>query len=78
MSLAHESRIARRMIKQRRAEIAKREAKPIEFTRADPAELAKFDPATKLCQMNCGAHRDDPRSFKEIKLLCGDCLDATQ
>lgn len=48
--------------------------KLIEFARANPAELAKFDQCTKVCTMNCGPHRDDPRSNKERKFLCGDCL----
>lgn len=48
-------------------------AKPFDWPRADPAELAKFDPATKTCLMNCGQHRDDPRSEKERLFLCGDC-----
>lgn len=48
-------------------------ATPIEFPRADPAELAKFDPSTKACLMNCGGHRDDPRDDVERKLLCDDC-----
>lgn len=43
------------------------------FTRADPAELARFDPATRICTMNCGPHRDDPRTEAERKLLCPDC-----
>jgi hypothetical protein len=30
----------------------------LHFTRADPAALARFDPKTKLCTMNCGPHRD--------------------
>lgn len=45
----------------------------IGFTRADPAELARFDPVTKICSMNCGPHRDDPRTPAERKLLCQDC-----
>lgn len=49
---------------------------PLTFTRADPAELARFDPATKICVMNCGPHRDDPREPAERKLLCGDCWPA--
>lgn len=49
-------------------------AKAIEWPRADPAELAKFDPSTKVCTMNCGPHRDDPRSEAERRLLCDDCL----
>lgn len=48
-------------------------ATPIEFSRADPAELTKFDPSTKVCTMNCGGHRDDPRDYVERKLLCDDC-----
>ena len=47
---------------------------PSAFPRANPDELEAFDPSTKECTMNCGAHRDDPRSAKERKLLCGDCL----
>lgn len=43
------------------------------FTRVDPAALAKFDPNTKVCTMNCGRHRDDPRSYAERKFLCDDC-----
>jgi hypothetical protein len=50
---------------------------PADFPRADPAELVKFDPATRWCHMNCGKHRQDPRTFKEIKLLCNDCLEMT-
>lgn len=47
---------------------------PIEFPRANPAELDKFDPSTKICTMNCGQHTDDSRSPAECKLLCDDCL----
>lgn len=46
----------------------------IDFQRADPEELAKFDPRTKVCTMNCGPHADDPRDDKERKFLCDDCL----
>jgi len=46
-----------------------------DFPRADPAALAAFDPSTKLCTMNCGPHRDDPRTRAERKLLCGDCVE---
>lgn len=46
----------------------------IKFERADPKALAAFDPRTKICTMNCGPHRDDPRSHNERLLLCGDCL----
>ncbi len=47
---------------------------PIVFTRADPSALAKFDPATKVCTMNCGPHLHDPRSADERKFLCDDCV----
>jgi hypothetical protein len=50
---------------------------PIHWPRADPALLAAFDPRTKICQMNCGAHRDDPRTEAERKLLCDDCWPVT-
>lgn len=55
----------------------KREAAcmPLQWPRADPAALAAFDPSTKLCTMNCGPHRDDPRTRAECKLLCGDCVE---
>lgn len=43
------------------------------WPRADPKELAKFDPSTKKCTMNCGPHSDDPRSREERKFLCTDC-----
>ena len=46
---------------------------PIVWTRADPVALAAFDPATKQCTMNCGPHRDDPRSAAERKFLCPEC-----
>lgn len=49
-------------------------AKTIEFQRADPEELAKFDPTTKVCTMNCGPHVLDPRTTKERKFLCADCM----
>jgi len=48
---------------------------PLEWPRADPAALARFDPRTKLCTMNCGPHREDPRTRAECKLLCGDCVE---
>lgn len=50
--------------------------KPVEWPRADPAKLAKFDPETKRCTMNCGPHRDDPRTDAERKFLCDDCMPA--
>lgn len=43
------------------------------FQRADPELLAKFDPATKRCTMNCGSHRADTRSKAECMFLCDDC-----
>lgn len=46
---------------------------PLVWKRADPAELAKFDPSTKTCEMNCGKHANDPRSYKELKFMCDDC-----
>lgn len=52
----------------------KQPIKPIEFLRADPNELAGFDPDTKRCTMNCGPHAQDPRSSKERKFLCDDCI----
>lgn len=55
-----------------RPTVKKREA-PLVFTRADPAELARFDPSTKFCHMNCGPHRQGPGTRAERKLLCGDC-----
>lgn len=50
------------------------EVLPITWHRADRAELAGFNPATKVCTMNCGPHREDPRSDRERRFLCGDCL----
>jgi hypothetical protein len=51
-------------------------SRPIVWQRADKAELARFDPASKVCTMNCGPHRDDPRTDAERKLLCDDCMPA--
>lgn len=45
----------------------------IEWTRADPAALAAFDPSTRRCTMNCGPSGLDPRSRAERLLLCDDC-----
>lgn len=45
----------------------------IQWPRADPGELAAFDPSTRRCTMNCSPHRLDPRSHAERLLLCGDC-----
>jgi hypothetical protein len=50
---------------------------PLLWPRSDPAELAAFDPRTKRCTMNCGPHRDDPRSQAERQLQCGDCVPTT-
>lgn len=47
---------------------------PIVFRRADPEALAKFDPRTKECTMNCGPHGLDPRSSLERKFLCDECF----
>lgn len=43
------------------------------WERADPAALAKFDPKTKTCTMNCGKHGLDPRCYKEFRFMCDDC-----
>ena len=52
-------------------------SKRIEWKRADPEALAKFDPRTKECTMNCGPHQDDPRSEVERQFLCEDCVTRT-
>jgi len=44
-----------------------------DWPRANPDELARFDPATKVCVMNCGPAEGDPRSAAERKMLCTDC-----
>ncbi len=49
-------------------------APPMEWPRADPEALAKFNPASKVCTMNCGPSTDDPRTWQERLLLCTDCL----
>lgn len=49
-------------------------AKPINWPRAAPGALDGFDPSTKVCTMNCGPHREDPRSDAERKYLCDDCM----
>lgn len=49
-------------------------AEPIQFPRADPAALARFDPSSATCTMNCGPHTQDPRTEAERKRLCGDCF----
>jgi hypothetical protein len=50
-----------------------RQDTPFQFPRADPAELAKFDPAMKRCTMNCAPASNDPRSREERAFLCDDC-----
>lgn len=45
----------------------------IEWPRANPAEIKAFDPASKICTMNCGPHAKDPRTAAERKFLCTDC-----
>jgi len=47
---------------------------PIIFPRADPRDLARFDPRTKTCSMNCGPHALDPRTKAERMLLCDECF----
>ena len=51
---------------------------PINWKRANPEDLARFDPRTKYCVHNCGPHRDDPRSKTECKFLCEDCVPDTK
>jgi hypothetical protein len=46
----------------------------IRLKRANPVKLREFDISKKTCWMNCGSHRDDPRSEKERRFLCEDCL----
>ena len=43
----------------------------------DPATLASFDPRAKVCSMNCGPQRDDPRTREERLLLCDECYEGT-
>jgi hypothetical protein len=50
---------------------------PLVFTRADPKALAAFDPRTKQCTMNCGPHRDDPRTWQERQFLCPECQEVS-
>jgi hypothetical protein len=49
-----------------------------DWPRAEPSELAKFDPGSKVCTMNCGQSADDPRSAEEVKYLCRDCEPAPE
>lgn len=55
------------------SECCKEVRKPLSWPRTDPAELAKFDPRTKQCTMNCGPHSLDPRSRKERLFQCDEC-----
>ncbi len=48
------------------------------WPRSDPEELAKFDPRTKHCTMNCGPSTLDPRSKKERLFQCTDCYIQTR
>jgi hypothetical protein len=48
--------------------------KKSDFPRADKNDLDKFDPRSKVCNMNCGPSTDDPRSISERKFLCTDCF----
>lgn len=59
--------------KARKTKPAPAPAAPIDWPRADPAELAAFDPASKVCTMNCGPHGLDPRTRAERLFLCDDC-----
>jgi hypothetical protein len=47
---------------------------PFYWPRSDPEALAKFDPDSKICTMNCGSSTHDPRSKKECKFQCTDCI----
>ncbi|EPC3890780.1 hypothetical protein ACRZHT_005534 [Citrobacter braakii] len=43
-----------------------------DWRRADPAELAAFDPDTKVCTMNCGPHALDREAWQR-----GSCFART-
>lgn len=61
-------------LKSRKSKGAKAEPeRPIEWERADPFALARFDPSTKRCDMNCGKNGLDPRSREERLFLCDLC-----
>ncbi len=45
------------------------------WPRTDPKLLADFDTSTKVCSMNCGPHRDDPRTAAERKFQCDECYE---
>lgn len=65
------------MVRETKRHGAKREqpCEPIVWQRADPAELARFDPRTKICTMNCGPSSMDPRNSAERLLLCDECME---
>jgi hypothetical protein len=48
-------------------------AAPMVWPRADPEALARFDPRTKVCSMNCGPSSADPRTAAERSFLCDEC-----
>lgn len=50
------------------------DSKHFVWERANPEALRAFDPHTKECTMNCGRSMMDPRSDKERKFLCEDCV----
>lgn len=52
----------------------KREYKQPVFPRSTEAEMVGFDLSSKVCTMNCGNHKDDPRTEKEHKFQCTDCI----
>lgn len=68
-------RLVRRPVPKRAKKCAPVAEEPLIFTRADMASLAKFDPSTKLCTMNCGPHAKDPRTTAERKFLCDECVE---
>jgi len=47
---------------------------PMVFPRANPQALARFDPATKICTMNCGPSMSDQRTRAERVFLCDECI----
>ena len=47
---------------------------PPNWPRANPDELANFNPNTKVCTMNCDPHIDNPRTREERLFLCDECL----
>ena len=51
-------------------------SKELFFERTIPEHLVGFDPASKVCTMNCCAIAADPRSAAERKYQCEDCVPA--